>query len=156
ALRRFLGEQERTGSIPAAVERPFTFLLGTTKVVGRFDRVDERDGQVVIIDYKSSAVRDQKEADKKARESLQLAIYALAYEQMHNRIPDAVQLHFLESGLAGSARKTVADLQKTRTAIEEVARGVRTRIFTATPGYIECSYCAFREICPSTAYREAE
>jgi DNA helicase-2/ATP-dependent DNA helicase PcrA len=156
AIRRFLAAQERTGTIPAAVERPFSFLLGTTKVVGRFDRVDERDGQVVIIDYKSSAVRDQREADKKARESLQLAIYALAYEQMHNRIPDVVQLHFLESGMAGSARKTVADLQKTRTTIEEVARGVRARTFTATPGYIECSYCAFREICPSTAYRETE
>jgi DNA helicase-2/ATP-dependent DNA helicase PcrA len=156
ALRRFLAEQERMGSMPTAVERPFTFLLGTTKVVGRFDRVDERDGQVVIIDYKSSAVRDQKDADKKARESLQLAIYALAYEQMYNRIPDAVQLHFLESGLAGSARKTVADLQKTRATIEEVARGVRARSFTATPGYMECGYCAFREICPSTAYRETE
>jgi DNA helicase-2/ATP-dependent DNA helicase PcrA len=155
-LRRFVAEQERTGSIPTAVERPFTFLLGTTKVVGRFDRVDEPDGQVIIIDYKSSAVRDQKEADRKAKESLQLAIYALAYAQMTNRNPDAVQLHFLESGLVGSARKTMADLEETRATIEAVARGIRARTFTATPGYIQCSYCAFREICPSTAYREAE
>ena len=155
-LRRFVAEQERTGSIPTAVERPFTFLLGTTKVVGRFDRVDEPDGQVIIIDYKSSAVRDQKEADRKAKESLQLAIYALAYAQMTNRNPDAVQLHFLESGLVGSARKTMADLEETRATIEAVTRGIRARTFTATPGYMQCSYCAFREICPSTAYREAE
>ena len=155
-LRRFVAEQARTGSIPTAVERPFTFLLGTTKVVGRFDRVDEGDGHAIIIDYKSSAVRDQKEADRKAKESLQLAIYALAYEQMYNLIPDAVQLHFLESGLVGSARKTMADLQETRTTIEQVARGVRARNFTATPGYIQCGYCAFREICPSTAYREGD
>ena len=110
-LRRFVAEEERTGLIPTAVERPFTFLLGTTKVVGRFDRVDERDGRVAIIDYKSSAVRDQKEADRKAKESLQLAIYALAYAEMHGRIPDAVELHFLESGLVGSARKSEADLE---------------------------------------------
>ncbi len=156
ALCRFVAEQEQMGSIPTAVERPFTFLLGTTKVVGRFDRVDERDGEVIIIDYKSSAVRDQKEADRKAKESLQLAIYALAYEQLHGHIPDAVQLHFLESGLVGSARKTMTDLQETRTTIDTVASGVRARSFTATPGYLQCSYCAFREICPSTAYREAE
>jgi DNA helicase-2/ATP-dependent DNA helicase PcrA len=156
ALRRFLAEEERTGIIPAAVERPFTFLLGTTKVIGRFDRVDERDGRVAIIDYKSSAVRDQKEADRKAKESLQLAIYALAYAEMHGRVPDAVELRFLESGLVGSARKSEGDLTETRTTIGEVARGIRARTFTATPGYLQCSYCAFREICPSTAYSESE
>lgn len=155
-LRRFLAEEERTGIIPTAVEQPFTFLLGTTKVVGRFDRVDERDGRVAIIDYKSSAVRDQREADRKAKESLQLAIYALAYAEMHGRIPDAAALHFLESGLVGSARKSEADLTETRTTIGEVARGIRARTFTATPGYLQCSYCAFREICPSTAYSESE
>ena len=155
-LRRFMEREERTGLIPTVVERPFTFLLGTTKVVGRFDRVDERDGRVAIIDYKSSAVRDQKEADRKAKESLQLAIYALAYDQMHGRIPDVVELHFLESGLVGSARKTEGELEETRTTIGEVARGIRARTFTATPGYLQCSYCAFREICPSTAYSESE
>jgi DNA helicase-2/ATP-dependent DNA helicase PcrA len=155
-LRGFVAKEEGSGLPPTAVERPFTFLLGTTKVVGRFDRVDERDGQIVIIDYKSSAVRDQKEADRRTKESLQLAIYALAHAEMHGRIPDAVELHFLESGLAGSARKTDADLVETRTTIGEVARGIRARSFTATPGYLQCSYCAFREICPSTAYREGE
>jgi DNA helicase-2/ATP-dependent DNA helicase PcrA len=155
-LRRFMEREERTGLIPTVVERPFTFLLGTTKVVGRFDRVDERDGRVAIVDYKSSAVRDQKEADRKAKESLQLAIYALAYDQMHGRIPDVVELHFLESGLVGSARKTEGELEETRTTIGEVARGIRARTFTATPGYLQCSYCAFREICPSTAYSESE
>ena len=155
-LRRFVTEEEQTGTIPTAVERPFTFLLETTKVIGRWDRLDERDGRVAIIDYKSSAVRDRKEADRKARESLQLAIYALAYAQMTGRIPDAVELHFLESGLVGSARKTTADLEETRDTIGKVACGIRARDFTATPGYLQCSYCAFREICPSTAYREAK
>ena len=155
-LRRFVAEEERRGVVPTVVERPFTFLLGTTKVIGRFDRVDERDARVAIIDYKSSAVRDQKEADRKAQESLQLAIYALAYQQMHGRIPDAVELHFLESSLVGSARKDEADLRETRAAIGDVADGIRARNFTATPGYMQCSYCAFREICPSTAYREGD
>jgi DNA helicase-2/ATP-dependent DNA helicase PcrA len=155
-LSRFVAAEEQSGAVPTAVERPFTFLLGTTKVVGRWDRLDEREGGVAIIDYKSSAVRDQKEAERKARESLQLAIYALAYREMHGRTPDAVELHFLESGLVGRARKSGTDLGETRDTIAAVARGVRGRDFTATPGYLQCSYCAFREICPSTAYREAE
>ena len=67
-----------------------------------------------------------------------------------------MELHFLESGLVGSARKTTADLEETRDTIGKVACGIRARDFTATPGYLQCSYCAFREICPSTAYREGE
>ncbi len=137
---------------------PTTLLAfwGRDRVRGRFDRVDERDGCVAIIDYKSSAVRDQKEANRKAQESLQLGIYALAYEQMHGRIPDAVELHFLESSLVGSARKTETQFTEIRATIEEVARGIRARNFAARPGYLQCGYCAFREICPSTAYPEGD
>lgn len=155
-LRRFVVQEEDRGVTPAAVERPFTFLLETTKVIGRWDRVDERDGGAAIIDYKSSAVHNQKDADRKAKESLQLAIYALAYTQMHGRLPESVELHFLESGLVGSARKTDVDLGQVQATIAEVARGIRVRDFHATPGYLQCSYCAFREICPSTAAQETQ
>ncbi|MFB3816634.1 MAG: ATP-dependent helicase [Candidatus Methylomirabilales bacterium] len=155
-LERFVAAEARRGILPMAVERPFAFLLGRTKVVGRWDRLDSRDGGAVIVDYKSSAVRDQKEADRRARESLQLDIYALAYQQMHEALPAAVELQFLESGLVGAARKTLADLAATREQIAAVARGIRAREFAPTPGYLQCSYCAFREICPSTGYREAE
>ena len=141
---------------PAAVERPFAIFLETTKVIGRWDRVDERDGRAAIIDYKSSTVHTQRDADKKAKESLQLAIYALAFKQMHGRIPESVELHFLESGLVGSARKTDADLEQVQATIAEVAHGLRVRDFHATPGYPRCSYCVLREICPSTAARETE
>jgi DNA helicase-2/ATP-dependent DNA helicase PcrA len=153
-LARFVEAEGRRAVVPAAVERPFAFLLETTKVVGRWDRLDQRDGGTVIVDYKSSAVHDQKEADRRARGSLQLDIYALAHRQMHEALPVAVELHFLESGLVGTARKTEADLEATREQIAAVAKGIRARDFRATPGYLQCSYCAFREICPSTGYEE--
>ena len=56
---------------------------------------------MTITDYKSSDVRDPAKARQRARDSLQLQIYAMGYEAMTGRLPDAVALHFLESGLVG-------------------------------------------------------
>ena len=61
----------------------------------------DRPERVTITDYKSSDVRDPAKARQRARESLQLQIYAMGYEAMTGRLPDAVQLHFLDSGVVG-------------------------------------------------------
>jgi DNA helicase-2/ATP-dependent DNA helicase PcrA len=131
------------------VEREFGFTLGRDRVIGRWDRVDVSGEQVVIIDYKSSDIRQPKEATRRARESLQLAIYALAYRQMYSQIPTRVELHFLESGLIGATQETEEEIEKTAEIIKEVAAGLRARDYTAKPSYMACGYCAFREICPS-------
>ena len=44
--------------------------------------------RVTITDYKSSDVRDPARARKRARESLQLQIYAMGYEALTGRLPD--------------------------------------------------------------------
>jgi ATP-dependent DNA helicase UvrD/PcrA len=109
--------------------------------------------RVTITDYKSSDVRDPARARQRARESLQLQIYAMAYEAMTGRLPDAVQLHFLESGLVGRADVDPKRLAKARERIRGAAAGIRARAFDAQPDYLACSYCAFREICPESAAR---
>jgi DNA helicase-2/ATP-dependent DNA helicase PcrA len=107
--------------------------------------------RVTITDYKSSDVRDPARARQRARDSLQLAIYAMGYEAQTGRLPDAVQLHFLESGLVGRAEVDQKRLTRARARIRQAAAGIRSRDFTARPDPIACSYCAFREICPSSA-----
>jgi DNA helicase-2/ATP-dependent DNA helicase PcrA len=67
--------------------------------------------EVTITDYKSSDVRDPAVARQRAKDSLQLQIYAMAYEAMTGRLPDAVQLHFLDSGLVGRAEVEPARLE---------------------------------------------
>ncbi len=148
-LSRFYDREEEAGTIPTYVEREFGFTLGRDRVIGRWDRVDVSGEQVVIIDYKSSDIRQPKEATRRARESLQLAIYALAYRQMYSQIPTRVELHFLESGLIGATQETEEEIEKTAEIIKEVAAGLRARDYTAKPSYMACGYCAFREICPS-------
>jgi DNA helicase-2/ATP-dependent DNA helicase PcrA len=107
--------------------------------------------EVTITDYKSSDVRDPAVARQRARDSLQLQIYAMAYEAMTGRLPDAVQLHFLDSGLVGRAEVEPERLEKARGRIATAAAGIRARDYTPRPGAMACSYCPFRDICPSSA-----
>jgi DNA helicase-2/ATP-dependent DNA helicase PcrA len=109
--------------------------------------------RVTITDYKSSDVRDPVKARQRARDSLQLQIYAMGYEAMTGRLPDAVALHFLESGLVGEVAVDPKRLAKARAKIELSADGMRARDYTATPDYLACTYCAFRDICPSSVAR---
>ena len=83
--------------------------------------------RVTITDYKSSDVRDPAQARQRARDSLQLSIYAMGYEAETGRPPDAVQLHFLDSGLVGRAEIEPKRLEKARTKIAAAAAGIRER-----------------------------
>ena len=152
ALGRFWNEQQADPARPTSVEADFAFQLGQDRVRGRYDRVDiESDGRVVITDYKSSDVRDPGTAARRARESLQLSIYALAYEAQHGKLPDELSLHFLQSGLVGRSEPTEKRLAKAQQKIAIAAEGIRAQRFEATPQPMRCGFCPFREICPDAA-----
>jgi len=109
--------------------------------------------RVTITDYKTSDVRDPAKAKQRARESLQLQIYAMGYEAMTGRLPDQVALHFLDSGLVGRVDVDPRRVVKARARISEVASGIRAGRFEATPEPMVCTRCPFRDICPSSAAR---
>jgi hypothetical protein len=74
----------------------------------------------------------------------------MAYEAMTGRLPDTVALHFLESGLVGTAPVDRKRIDKARELIRAAATGIRARDFGAKPDHMACGYCAFREICPAS------
>jgi DNA helicase-2/ATP-dependent DNA helicase PcrA len=152
ALARFWEEQQRDPARPAAIEQEFGVSVGRERLRGRYDRVDvDEDGRVVITDYKSSDVRDPATAARRARESLQLSIYALAYEAQHGRLPDELTLHFLESGIVGRVTPSAKRLEKAAEQVAGVGEGIRAGHFEAAPSPMRCGFCPFREICPDAA-----
>ena len=106
--------------------------------------------RVTITDYKSSDVRDPARARQRARDSLQLQIYAMGYEALTGRLPDAIALHFLESGLVGKVAVDAKRLAKARARIRTAAAGIRARDYTPRPDQLACTWCAFRDICPAS------
>ncbi len=147
-LRRFFALQQAHPEEPTLIEEKFHVRLDDFVITGRWDRVDRSGEEAVIIDYKSSDVREQAAADRRARESLQLQVYALAWQLLHGWPPSRVELRFLETGLTGAAQFDEKDMERTRTVLLRVAAGIRANRFEATPSEFACHRCAFQEICP--------
>ncbi|MBI5286621.1 MAG: PD-(D/E)XK nuclease family protein, partial [Deltaproteobacteria bacterium] len=150
-LKRFYEDQEGIGIRPSAVERGFIVDLEVNRLRGRWDMIEERGDGPYIIDFKTSDVRDAKTANIKAKDSLQLLLYTLAYRECFKRLPAGVELHFLESGLVGRACFGDEEINKVLSKIEEVSKGIRVRDYTPRPKYLSCQYCAFNNICPVPA-----
>jgi DNA helicase-2/ATP-dependent DNA helicase PcrA len=134
-----------------AIEKPFALTLDGMRIRGRFDRLDRDVRGTVVVDYKSSDVRDQKKADAKARDSLQLHAYALAHEQRTGESPAEMQLHFLESGLVGRVAPQPARMTKAVEQMRGAMAGIAASDFKAKPNPVSCGYCPFRRMCPSSA-----
>jgi len=147
-LRRFTAEQQAHPEHPWLIEAPFRFPLDDLLIAGRWDRVDREGDEAVIIDYKSSEVQDQTLADRRTRESLQLLVYALAWKTLHGRLPERVELRFLDTGVVGRAQFTDDDLERARASLRTAAAGIRAHDFHAKPQEFACRWCAFQTICP--------
>ena len=153
ALVRFYKDEEKRSSIPKFIEEKFNFVIGNNKITGRFDRIDmEKDG-AVIMDFKTSAIKTQRDADKRVKENKQLALYALAYQYRFGVLPIAVELYFLESGIIGRHEPSVEDLDDVKEDILEVSAGIRQQDYPAKPEYKACTYCAYNQICPHAVIR---
>jgi DNA helicase-2/ATP-dependent DNA helicase PcrA len=154
ALTRFWHHEEAEGVKPTYIEKDFAFSVGRNRVRGRFDRVDEDLLGAVIVDYKTSEVTRQKDADRRVAQNLQLKMYALAWREMTGRLPQWVELRFIETHVIGRHEPTEQDVHDAITAVEAAAAGIRARRFEATPSRQTCRYCAYNQICPFTATRE--
>jgi DNA helicase-2/ATP-dependent DNA helicase PcrA len=148
-LQKFFDQAEKEERIPAYAEEGFHFPFENMTIAGRWDRVDEFDGQVYITDYKASEVDDQKKANERARDSLQLRIYAWAYAERFGRPVNGWRMHFLESGVIGEAATKEVYFNTARNDVKKAAAGIRRRDYTAAPSAYVCPNCAFQDICPA-------
>ncbi len=141
---------------PVGVEKWVSATTGRIIVQGRVDRVDERDGEFVIVDYKAGKRAPDEE---EARNSLALALYALALRGMSHVRCRQVELHHLRTAEVVRWRHTTDSLAEHRERAERLARQSREataalgrgdspdRVFPPRPGG-QCAGCEFRRHCP--------
>ena len=150
-LREFRTSQLAQPAPVVAVERPFEVDIAGVRLRGRIDRIDHDEGGDVIVDYKSSDVREQRRADEKARDSLQLRVYAMAHQAGRGVLPRQMRLHFLDSGIVGQTAPDAGRLERAREQIAAAAAGIASAEFAARPNPVACGYCPFRSICGASA-----
>ncbi len=148
-LKKFFEQAEKENRAPAYAEEAFHFQFENITLTGRWDRVDEYDGQVFITDYKASEVDDQNKANGRAKDSKQLRIYAWAYQERFGRAVNSWRLHFLESGVIGETPYKERYLDKVRLDVRQAAEGIRRRDYHPEPSAFVCPHCAFQDICPA-------
>ncbi len=153
ALRFFFQREEKSGRLPSFLEQNFKWQEERVKFIGRWDRVDFGPDGAVIIDYKATEVKDQKEADKKTNSSLQMDLYALSFTKSQDAPLKETRLHFLESDVVGHAEKAEKELARAVEKIREAEEGICSQDYKAKPDWHNCRFCDFRTICPySYAY----
>jgi RecB family exonuclease len=143
-------------AMPRAVERQVAARTEVLALQGRVDRLDERDGELVVVDYKTG--RRPPEQDD-ARASLALALYAFATQRMLRQRCRRVELHHLPTGAVVAAEHTedsvARHLRRAESiatdavaATERLAAGQPADLaFPPRPGPL-CSWCDLRRHCP--------
>lgn len=148
-LTRFYDDDQKNPTIPTKVEEAFEFYENKIRVNGRYDLICGKDETTEIRDFKTSDVKEQKDADRRIKDSTQMMIYALAWYEKYKVIPKT-SLIFIESGLTGSKIFSLRELENTKQMIFEVAEGIRKQDMTAKPDLRNCHLCPYSDICPDS------
>lgn len=148
----------------------------SVRLKGFIDRMDEKDGIVRIVDYKSglgtnlfSSIEDLFDSSLKDRPKavMQVFLYAWMYSHLAGKKPDGIQpsIYFVRSlfqepfdpavyhSFGRGQKEKVIDVTSELEAFEEALRACLDRIFDPEEPFRQaddtrgCDYCDFRSIC---------
>ncbi len=141
---------------PVGIERTVSFVSDDLRVQGRVDRLDDRDGELVVVDYKTSR---RPPTDDDARTSLPMALYAAAVWKMFRRPVRRVELHHVPSGTVAVHEHTGESIgrhvERARSIMRDARRadadfarhGADSTLFPPVTGPL-CGWCDLRAHCP--------
>ena len=128
--------------LPTHDELPFGVMVPNLpiKIIGRMDAVYERPSGAEIRDFKtSSSVTTPEKAKSRATTSQQLTVYALAWQLMHDELPEKLVLDFVETGQLGSIRKTQRGIDTLCTKLATMNEQLRAGQY---PPGLKHDYCS--------------
>jgi ATP-dependent helicase/nuclease subunit B len=153
------GRSRKPGAGSHSREEPFVLQTsaGPVLVAGVIDRIDEQDGALRILDYKSSVAPHTKDALDNGVD-LQLLLYAAVVEDHLCQGQICTHAQYVQVGRT-HRRETLGDgAARRKTMVDKVGayvQAMRAGIFPPKPYKDACSYCAMRRVCRYEAGRIA-
>jgi ATP-dependent helicase/nuclease subunit B len=163
-------EAERNGEDaprPIALEVPFGFAgepalriqlpIGTIRVIGKIDRIDQGREGVVLIDYKTGSTPIRADQVIEGR-NLQLPIYVFAAQAQGYRVSDAFFLHLRGAKTSGNYAEVdqTGWLGAAKEHLNRYVRLARAGAFAVAPTVFEngkCdAHCEFAALCRVTRW----
>ncbi len=134
------------------VEKGFAVTINNETITGRFDRLENTEGGIRVIDYKTSRPRTQEQVDA----DLQLSIYAHAVEQSFGKVCTELVLLFLREEEGLLEVKTTRNASQLKDAFRQIGMmesQIASGDYHPDPSVEKCRVCPYRSVCPSSAYR---
>ena len=125
-----------------ALEIPFNLKIGGNTLYGVIDRIDEIEGEAIIIDYKTGKAKEKLDSGDKE----QLLIYQIAGEEVLGINIKGLSYHYLNENKKVSFLGSEKDKKKLKEKIIKEIEQIKKSNFDPTPGW-QCKYCDFKDIC---------
>ncbi len=147
---KIIGEYHSTHApsfrMPVATEHFFMLDIEGVKVRGYIDRVDRIDeDSVAILDYKTSK---NPFSLPYVKGNEQLALYQMAFEELHGKRVERLSLYHLRSNMDFSVgRRPDSMIDALRSKIVRIAESIENEGFEPKKSNL-CAYCDYQHLCP--------
>ena len=145
----YLTMEDPTAVRPIGLELRLSADVGSLSLRGIIDRLELRDGELVVTDYKTGRAPT---VNWEQKSLAGVHFYAFLCEQVFGRTPAAIRLMYLSSGEtieATPSEQSVRFITTRTTAVwRAVERACETGDFKPRPS-ARCMSCSFQPWCPS-------